>query len=157
MRHTALQSNPAGITLPCWGMSTGMDTVLLCYDGSPTADHAIREASQLLAVRRAVVLHIYSWEWQDLISREDLDAIAADVVAAGVRVAVEAGFEATGEHRYHVGLWQAIVDRSEEIGACAVVLGTRGRTALHMALGSVAYGVAHHCSRPVLLVRPPAR
>jgi nucleotide-binding universal stress UspA family protein len=35
-----------------------------------------------------------------------------------------------------------------------VPAGTTGTSALSTVLGSVAYGIAHHCKRPVLLIRP---
>jgi nucleotide-binding universal stress UspA family protein len=50
------------------------------------------------------------------------------------------------------------VETAEERDAAAVVVGSRGLTALRSAvLGSVSYGVVHHCKRPVLVVPLPVR
>ena len=52
-------------------------------------------------------------------------------------------------------VWRAILDAAEEEDAGVLVLGSRGRSGVRSALlGSVSYGVAHHSTRPLLIVPP---
>jgi nucleotide-binding universal stress UspA family protein len=50
-------------------------------------------------------------------------------------------------------VWASIIAHAEEQDAAVIVVGSRGRSGIKSALlGSVSTGVAHHCSRPVLVV-----
>jgi nucleotide-binding universal stress UspA family protein len=148
--------------------------ILLCYDGSDGAKRAIEVAHAVAGDRRVTVLHL--WEppgglmlsdpfgglpvWSpDQIS--EVDAVvrerAGRLVADGVRIAREAGFEAQGRLEASPGSdWRAILDVADELDAQLIVLGARGLSAVESAiLGSVSNAIVHHAKRPVL-VGPPA-
>lgn len=146
-----------------------MTTLLCAVDGSPLALHAIRRALALVGPpATVVVLHadalpaamagaggiegpVYTpGEMETLREREDRDAQtivdeAAATVPADydVRRRVEQGDPGA-----------TICDVAAELRADVVVLGNHGRNALaRLVLGSTSTYVAHHCTRPVLVVR----
>jgi nucleotide-binding universal stress UspA family protein len=143
--------------------------VLLCYDGSEGADHAIAAAGRLLAPRRALVFH--TWEsWvaeapalagvsatvQGMAS--ELDEVADEQsehrMAVGVELAARAGFDASGLSERAIGpVWKAVLDAADRNACGAIVVGSRGLTGISAALGSVSNGVVHHSRRPVVVVR----
>lgn len=100
---------------------------------------------------------------------EELDASTAtwaDATAReGAEIAARAGFEASPQamralgravERTEATVWQAVLEAADEHDAAVVVLGSRGRSGLgSQLLGSVSYGVAHHSSRPLLIVPSP--
>jgi nucleotide-binding universal stress UspA family protein len=143
--------------------------VLLCYDGSEGARHAIEVAGVLLKNHEARVFH--SWEsWTartpSLVGAvsgsvagmaRELDEIgeeqSSDLVDAGCGVAAEAGFRALPvSGRCEGPVWRAILDRASEENASLIVVGSRGMSGLSAVLGSVSHGVVHHAKRPVLVV-----
>ena len=142
--------------------------VLIAYDGSANADHAIDVAGVLLGGGPAEVVHawepvssaavrsaIYAIAYDDsgeMLARER--ALADEVAEAGVARARAAGFDATGGARSGSGpLWQTIVERAEELRPRLIVMGTRGLTGVRSALaGSVSHHVASHADVPVLTV-----
>ena len=91
-------------------MATGADTpLLLCYDGSEPARHAIARAADLLRTRNAVVLTVWqptavlgSFAWagatDSMLDYVELDRAAAElgerIVDEGLRVAQDAGMRA---------------------------------------------------------------
>jgi nucleotide-binding universal stress UspA family protein len=155
-------------------MSGEGDTpVLLAYDGSDDARHAIEVAGALLGARRALVLHVYQ-PFVELLVGDDLElpgSVAAQAAEAsrmdqeeaeaaaaeGVQIAREAGLDANGVVvKGSMSVWPTILDVADGHDASAVVTGSRGRTGLSRVLGSVSAGVVHHCRRPVLVVPPAA-
>jgi nucleotide-binding universal stress UspA family protein len=147
--------------------------VLLCYDGSDSAKHAIAAAPAL--VRGDAWQVLIAWQplrsmstfaWGAPMDPGTLDAInrsareGADALAAeGVDVARRAGLEADAYLIEAVGpVWAAIVDAAEDLDAAAIVVGSRGLTGLrNVVLGSVSEGVVRHAGRPVVVVHgPPA-
>ena len=145
--------------------------VLLCYDGSDDAKHAISEAGRLLGPRPALAVHI--WEplsavflWNPLLGSpgplaepaEEIDAAGAEtageLASEGAEVARAAGFEAEPlAVKSTEGVWPMVVRLAEEREAAAVVMGERGRSGVSSALvGSVTSGVVHHCTRPVVVI-----
>jgi nucleotide-binding universal stress UspA family protein len=155
--------------------TAAVGTVLIAYDGSENADHAIDVAASILGGGVAEVVHawepvssaaarsaIYAIAYDDtgaMLERERQQAAA--VAEAGVLRARAAGFTATGEARSGSGpLWQTIVERAEELRPRLVVMGTRGLTGVRSALaGSVSHHVTSHSDVPVLTVplRRPER
>jgi nucleotide-binding universal stress UspA family protein len=148
----------------------GSAPVLLCYDGSDDAGHAIREAGTLLGGGAAVVAHVWYPPSARMFEKvvesphpladaaEEFDATAAGQAAEtaqeGARIAEAAGFspEAVTIKRVR-GAWAALVELAEDRIARAVVVGSRGRSRVRDALmGGVASGVVAHCRRPVLVV-----
>ena len=142
--------------------------ILIAYDGSDNAGHAIAAAAELLGGGRAVVVH--AWEPVSSAAARSAvyaigfdatpDALAhereqADAVAArGTALALAAGFDATGVARSGSGpLWATIIEAAEAFQPRAIVMGTRGLTGVRSALfGSVSHHVASHASVPVLTV-----
>jgi len=143
-------------------------TVLLCYDGSDSARHAIQTAARAVVERDAVVLTV----WTPAAAMTPLDpfgdavggmsGIYAELDATGkqlageqgddgARLAREAGFEA--RPRTEQGrAWSTIVEVAAELEATVVVMGARGHSAPGGLLGSVSERVVRHSRQPVLIV-----
>jgi nucleotide-binding universal stress UspA family protein len=143
--------------------------ILIAYDGSDFARAAIAEAGRQLAPsRRAIVLTV-SEPLEEVpflgasgapidpgtmdqflaAAREGAEKIAEE----GCALARDAGFEA--ESRVLIGdsIWSRIVENADQEGADLIVIGSRGRSGLKLAvLGSVAAAVAQHSKRSVLIV-----
>ena len=144
--------------------------LLLCYDGSEDAKHAIERAGRLLGGRDALVVTV----WQptaalgsfafagatdsmfDFVRANRATAeLGRRVAGDGVRIAEQAGLhaepvavEATGP------VWKTIVEIADRNDAATIVMGTRGLTGLHsMLMGSVSSAVVHHADRPTLVIR----
>jgi nucleotide-binding universal stress UspA family protein len=148
--------------------SAGDGVVLIAYDGSANADHAIDVAGALLGGGTAEIVH--AWEpVSSAAARSAVYAIAYDesgallervrelargTAEAGVARARAAGFDATGTAQSGSGpLWQTIVERAEEVHPRLIVMGTRGLTGVRSALaGSVSRHVTSHAAVPVLTV-----
>ena len=147
------------------------------YDGSPSAQYAIRTAGHLLGPRPAVIAHC--WQRADphtllrtaahpglaprlraLVAEINDRAAeeAATVAAGGTTLARSAGLDAEA-HLVGVGdgVPQALAHLAEQQDASLIVAGSRGRTPLaSLVLGSVSHGLLHLANRPVLIVPPPA-
>ena len=146
--------------------------LLLCYDGSENAKHAIREAARLLAPRPAIVLSV----WQDAAAIPSLAWAGAalpdigPVLAAaregaermaeeGAGIARATGFDAVAIAAEAKGpIWAAVQQAAEEHDASAIVVGTRGLSGIKsLLLGSVSTGIVHHAHRPTVVVAPDGR
>ncbi len=146
--------------------------LVLCYDGSDDAAHAIERAGRLLGGRDALVVTV--WQGAPALSSfafagatdSMFDFVEADRAAAerggrvadeGVRIAEQAGLraepvavEATGP------VWKTIVEIADRHDAATIVMGSRGLTGLQsMLLGSVSNAIVHHADRPTLVIRQP--
>jgi nucleotide-binding universal stress UspA family protein len=146
--------------------------VLLCYDGSDGAKHAIEVAHEITGDCPAIVLHL--WEppagwmmsadvfgtmpvWSpDQLSQ--VDAVvrerAGRLLAEGVSQARELGYDARGElDAWPSSLWRRILELADDEDAKLVVVGARGLSAVESAiLGSTSNAIVHHAKRPVLVV-----
>jgi nucleotide-binding universal stress UspA family protein len=140
--------------------------LVLCYDGSPAAERAIRIAPVLVGRGRAArVLYAYKPTERSLgvgqsLTGGNIDAPvssepeAHDVAERGVAIAAEAGFEAealvvAADRR----IAELVTAKAEELDAPAIVMGQRGHGAIKSAvLGSVSREVVNAYHRPVLLV-----
>jgi nucleotide-binding universal stress UspA family protein len=146
--------------------------VLLCYDGSADARHAIQRAGALFTGRRALVVTVwqptsvpsslgFAGETAGLVDFAELDRAAAEdgrrLADEGVRVARDAGLIAEPLAMKAFGpVWKALVEIADREEAATIVLGSRGMTGLKaMLLGSVSSAVVHHADRPTLVVRRP--
>jgi nucleotide-binding universal stress UspA family protein len=147
--------------------------LLICYDGSEDAKHAIESAGALLAARPALVVTVWqptasldSVVWSGMIVGVDklaeLDRAAAEaggrVADEGVRIAQQAGLEAEPLAIKAAGsVWKTIVETAGRHDAAAIVIGSRGLTGVRsMLLGSVSSAVVHHADRPTLVVHRPS-
>lgn len=145
--------------------------VLIGYDGSEFAKHAIQDAGRMFPGRRAVVLNIFpsaaasvaaasigapvamlgeAVERLDEASRE----AAKERAEEGARLANEAGLEAEGRPEVTDGsTWAALVATAEREDALAIVVGSRGLSGLkQVLLGSTSSGLVHHSPCPVVVV-----
>jgi nucleotide-binding universal stress UspA family protein len=139
------------------------DEILICYDGSDEARHAIEEAGELLSGGRAIVLNVGStltWaEALGLMTRATLDfdhvnaASAQEVAEQGAELARRAGFEADPRGGVASPVWEAIVTYAEIVDAPLIVLGARALNGVgELVKGSVSHKIAEHAGRPVLVV-----
>lgn len=153
--------------------------VVIAFDGSPGAEHAVREAGALLRGRRALVLAVWTagigWDAVDLpASSMGLPPAALDVNAAldvdhamleraqrvarhGAVVAEEAGFEAeplvTADDPGR-SVAQTIVTVARERDAQAIVVGAHGHSRVgEVLLGSTSRDLVRHADCPVVVVR----
>lgn len=150
-------------------MSTNED-IVIAYDGSENARHAIAVAAGQIGPRRAAVVHV----WEPLASAGSRLAIYAPMGGAtaqelaaeaeraqatadeGARLARDAGFDAQAVAvRTDGPIAAGISDYARDHKPGLVVMGTRGLSgARSLILGSVSHYVAQHLSVPVLIVPP---
>jgi nucleotide-binding universal stress UspA family protein len=145
--------------------------ILLCYDGSPGAKHAIKTAGALFPGHAAVVLHVWSpvaliasrYGGIATISTYDdsgLQEAATELAGQGARAASDAGLAATAEacETTYAGTTHDLLEAASRHDAALIVLGARGLSTFKaILLGSVSHGVAQHAERPVLIVPPATR
>lgn len=149
----------------------GDGPLMLCYDGSEDAKHAVRRGGELFAGRRALVLT--AWEniavmggfgWSGagamapMVDYAELDRASGEVAGQraqeGVAIAREAGLKAEPLAIEAAGpIWKTITDAADQHGAAVIVMGSRGLTQVKsILLGSVSSHVVHHADRPVLVI-----
>lgn len=117
--------------------------VLVAYDGSSGADTALAVVTSLWPSRRIVVASVAS--------------AAADKMAS-VPGIEKVRLEAEGVPETARSVADALALHAAAIGAAAITVGSRGRSAhREILLGSVAMATLHHAHRPVLAVPPPNR
>jgi nucleotide-binding universal stress UspA family protein len=152
--------------------STSEGPLILCYDGSTGAAHAIQQAGALFTGDRALV--VTAWrsvpipgslgmggEAAPMVNNVELDRAAAErggrLADEGARIAQAAGLQAEPLAVKAPGaIWETIVDLANRHDAATIVMGSRGVTGLRaMLLGSVSSAVVHHADRPTLIVRNP--
>jgi nucleotide-binding universal stress UspA family protein len=150
--------------------------VVVAYDGSDGAKHAIGTVGRVLGGHATVVVH--AWEpafRHSLTARalagpsEEIRAIVtllhesgADSASAmtqdGVRTARAAGLDAVGDTVEATdGAWRAVAAAARRHGASVIAVGSRGRGAARSALlGSVSSGLVQNAELPILVVPGPA-
>ncbi|WP_327582383.1 universal stress protein [Nonomuraea sp. NBC_00507] len=142
--------------------------ILIAYDGSPDARHAIEETARLFPGASAVVLYArqplesLAAHLEGHPALEDLRDIDAKTFDASERLAAEGA-----ERARALGLKaeprvasipeeivaDAIVDVAEELDASLIVLGSRGRHGVRAVLsGSTSTRVVHSTGRPTLVI-----
>jgi len=144
-------------------------SILICYDGSASAKHALVVAHDTLGHRPVTLLHVwtppaavladaFSTRSGEGPSNADLEEFARsralEIVADGARIGDELGFTVEPRiERCGAAVWQTILEVADQIDADLIVSGTHGTTAVQSSiLGSVSNGVVHHSRRPVLIV-----
>jgi nucleotide-binding universal stress UspA family protein len=148
-------------------------TVLIGYDGSEPAKHAIRSAARLLADNRALVVTVWqptsdvgAFAWYgagpNVVNFPELDRAGAEaggrVAEEGAQIARDAGLEAEPiAIEATPPVWKTIVETAVLHDATVIVMGSRGLTGLRsMLLGSVSDAVVNHTDRPTLVIHQPA-
>ena len=140
--------------------------ILICYDGSEGSKRAITTAASLLGSHRAVVLNVaplitvaesFALSAPGPALFEDVNrAAAAEHAQAGAQLARAAGLTAEAHGDLGSPTWDAVVAVADEMGAAAIVIGSRGLTGVRELFeGSLSHEVAEHAGRPVLVVPPP--
>jgi nucleotide-binding universal stress UspA family protein len=149
-------------------------SILLCYDGSRSANHAISIAHATLGHKPVILLHVWNPPLDVLadafgtrsapsrpttVELEQLSVERAQAIAEGghefarqLGLAVEVRVE-----RNKTSVWRTILDVAAETDAELIIIGTRGATAVQSALlGSVSNEIVHNSDLPVLVVPTPA-
>lgn len=145
--------------------------ILICYDGSADAKAAIERGAGLLKGQPATVLTV--WEtFIELIAHTptrygliadipNMDEIDADTrknaetcASEGAELARKAGLDAQPRVRAkETTTAEEILAEADAIGASAILMGSRGLTALKsLLLGSVSHTVIQNADRPVIVV-----
>jgi len=158
----------------------GAAPILIAYDGSPSSDHAIREAGGLLAGRRALVVVVYKqgvgFELMELpvvtggLPPPQLDVRAAievdedlaersqKLAQRGAELARDAGFEPEAlavADEVDTPVAETIVNVAADRGAAAIVIGAHGHSRLsEVVLGSTSRDVIRQAPCPVVIARP---
>lgn len=160
---TSYAVDAAGLTAPADG------PLLLCYDGSEDAQHAIQRAGHLFRGERALIVTVRepvaelgSLAWAATAGVVDgvrgdhhHDAQGEHLADEGAECARDAGLRAEPLAVKATGpVWKTILEIAARHDAAAIVLGSRGLGAVRsMLLGSVSNAIVHHTDRPVLVIR----
>jgi nucleotide-binding universal stress UspA family protein len=147
--------------------------VLICYDGSTSAQRALSVAASSLDGAPMVLLNIWNPPQRVLADSfgvsesengpgyEQLEDVAtrraAEILAEGEAEAQVRGFAVTTRQEPNrSSIWKTILDVANDVDASLIVAGTHGTTAVESGLlGSVSNALVHHAHRPVLLVPAP--
>jgi len=146
--------------------------ILIAYDGSKDAQSAVDLAGDLMSGEPTTVLSV--WEpFVDVMARTglgvgpgvvDFEALdkayeesARERAVEGAQRAARAGLNAQPRTRArHATIAATILAEADEVGASAIVLGSRGLTGVKsLLLGSVSHAVLQHADRPVIVVPSP--
>jgi nucleotide-binding universal stress UspA family protein len=149
--------------------------ILLCYDGSTSAKHAISAAHAIVGQAPATLLHIWeppanalgpdpfggieTWSGPQIVELEAMALERANrTVEYGVEQARDAGFKVEGRlERTDLNTWRAILAIADELDAQLIVVGARGLSTVESVLiGSVSIALVHHAERPVMVVPLPS-
>jgi nucleotide-binding universal stress UspA family protein len=152
-------------------------TVLICYDGSDRAQHAVAVTAKLFPGAHAHVLNV--WEpLERIVARyaaigpylgegigeadAGIEAESAGLAAAGAKLAADAGMQSTPHTAsLRTTVWEAVVDLAEELDVDAIITGTRSLHGVREALANtLSHALLQHSMRPVLAIPtsapPPA-
>ena len=147
--------------------------ILIAYDGSVDAQAAIDRAGELMKEQPATVLTVWK-RLIDVVARtgsvigmSDVDFDAQDRSAEdqarqraeeGAERAQRAGLKPRARTSVRENSVAAtILAQADDVGASAIVMGSRGLTGLRsLLLGSVSHDMLQHADRAVLVVPSPA-
>jgi nucleotide-binding universal stress UspA family protein len=148
-------------------------TVLICFDGSDRAGHAIEVTAKLFPGAHAHVLNV--WEpierivarysalgpyFGDGVGDADagLESDSSGVAAAGAKLATDAGLDATPHTAtLRTSVWEAVVEAADELNVDAIVTGTRSLRGVREVLSNtLSHALMQNSKRPVLAIPMPA-
>lgn len=149
--------------------SSPSQPLMLCYDGSQHAKHAVAYAAGMFPGGHALVVTAWqptvelgSLAWSGALERMDtfgeMDRAVAEnagrLAADGAELARRAGLVAEPLVVEAVGpVWKTLVDVADRRDAVMIIMGSRGRATLaSILLGSVSNAVVHHAGQPTLVV-----
>ena len=146
--------------------------VLICYDGSDHAKHAIAVTASLLPGAQAHMLNV--WEpMERIVARysalgpylgegvgeadEGIESEAIELAAAGAKLANDAGLVATPHAaQLRTAVWEAVVDTAEELDVDVIVTGTRSLHGVREVLSNtLSHALLQRSHRPVLAIPLP--
>jgi nucleotide-binding universal stress UspA family protein len=143
------------------------ESILICHDGSESAEHSFNAAAGVLAGRKAILADIGPVLTEiesyaavtpgfDIAFAEQANLAAAlERAERGAELARKAGFDAEARAELSAPTWKGIVDLADEVNAAVIVIGSRGLRGVRERLKrSVSHQVAEHSRRPVLIVTP---
>ena len=144
-------------------------TVLICYDGSDRAQHAIAVTATLFPGAHAHLLNV--WEpLERIVARyaaigpylgegigeadAGIESDAAALAAAGAKLADDAGMQGTPHTAsLRTTVWEAVVDLAEKLDVDAIITGTRSLHGVREALANtLSHALLQHSMRPVLAI-----
>ncbi len=154
-------------------MTDELPHVLLCYDGTERAAHAIAVTARLFPGGHAHVLNV--WEpierivaryaalgpyFGDGVGDADagLETDAGGVAAAGAKIAGEAGLDATPHTAtLRTSVWEAVVETANELDVDVIVTGTRSLHGMREVLSNtLTHALLQNSKRAVLGIPMPA-
>lgn len=141
--------------------------VLFCYDGSDGSKTALRAVVEMIKPAESVVLVVWmpasvqlARAGSFIVSVPNEGEIDEQEAKTAQQIAEEGaergrthGYNATGRiAQANESVARTIEDVAEEIDACLIVCGQRGRGVIGSALlGSVSHALATHTKRPLLI------
>jgi nucleotide-binding universal stress UspA family protein len=140
-------------------------SIVVGTDGSPTADRAVRQASELAAIDAARVVVVTAYTPGDQHVADQADEVPDDIrFALTDRVQAEALAERGRQIAKELGVQKVVVqaiagdpgavllEAAKDFDAGLIVVGSKGLTShAHFILGSVASSVSHHAPCDVLV------
>jgi nucleotide-binding universal stress UspA family protein len=151
----------------------GKPTLLVCYDGSEHADHAIKVAARLFPGANAKVLHI--WEpVENLVARyavlspylgEDVSATddsigrqSLELAERGAKLAKGGGLAASAHSANAPStVWEAVIGAANELHADVIITGTRSlRGVREVVASALSHALLQRSEIPVLAIPSPA-
>jgi nucleotide-binding universal stress UspA family protein len=147
-------------------------SILICYDGSDRAAHAIAVTAKLFPGADAHVLNV--WEpMERIVARysavgpyigggigeadEGIEKDANEMAAAGAKLATDAGLKATAHSTpLRTTVWEEVTAAADRLDADAIVTGTRSLHGVREALSNtLSHSLLQHSGRPVLAIPTP--
>lgn len=147
-------------------------TLLICYDGSDHAKHAIEVAAQLFPGAAAKILHV--WEpIEHIVARyaalapflgeasDEADAglksEAKSVAQEGSDLAKAAGLDASAHNAtLENSVWQSVIEAADRLDVELIITGTRSLHGFQeLLVGTLSHALLQHSRVPLLAIPVP--